>query len=253
MSQRLVHMQPPIERRQLRSAREIDEALTRGAALRFVLCLEGPLDGEDARRLARIEAAGIPVRRISRGQFDRLVPFGLETRWLALEGPPPALELGDLLAGPGLVWLLAGCRYPGNAGYVIRSAEVSGAAGVVVASDFDRVGRRDCLRFAMRVDRVFPVHFETVETTVAAARQAGRPVVAVEDVGKQAPWEIDLTDAPLVVIGGEKEGVPQTVLAEADAVIRVPMHGFLPSYNLQAAMAVVMGERLRQQSIASRA
>jgi len=29
-------------------------------------------------------------------------------------------------------------------------------------------------------------------------------------------------------------------------VLRIPMHGFLPSYNLQAAMAVVMGERLRQ-------
>ena len=37
-----------------------------------------------------------------------------------------------------------------------------------------------------------------------------------------------------------------SILDLADAVLSIPMRGFLPSYNLQAAMAVVMGERLRQ-------
>ena len=45
--------------------------------------------------------------------------------------------------------------------------------------------------------------------------------------------------------------IPESVLACADDVVRVPMHGFLPSYNLQAAMAVVMGERLRQAESSS--
>jgi tRNA(Leu) C34 or U34 (ribose-2'-O)-methylase TrmL len=36
------------------------------------------------------------------------------------------------------------------------------------------------------------------------------------------------------------------VLAAADRVLRLPMRGFIPSYNLQAAMAAVALERLRQ-------
>jgi tRNA G18 (ribose-2'-O)-methylase SpoU len=36
------------------------------------------------------------------------------------------------------------------------------------------------------------------------------------------------------------------VLARCDDVVRVPMAGFIPSYNVQAAMAAVAGERLRQ-------
>ncbi len=214
-----------------------------------MLRLEGALEPEAVARLERCEAQGVAVRRVTEHAMRRLVPFGCECQWLALEGPPPGRDLEGVLASPGVVWLLVGCGYPGNAGAVIRSAEVSGAAGVVVASEFDRVERRDCLRYAMRVDRFFPVHFENAQTTVARARDLGRPVFAVEDIGKRMPWEVDLTGSPLIVVGGEQEGVPESLLAEADHVIRVPMQGFLPSYNLQAAMAVVMGERLRQVAL----
>ena len=78
------------------------------------------------------------------------------------------------------------------------------------------------------------------------AREAGRTVVAVEDVGKHAPWQVDLRGPVLIIVGGEEAGISEALRSQADAIVRVPMHGFLPSYNLQAAMAIVMGERLRQ-------
>ena len=92
----------------------------------------------------------------------------------------------------------------------------------------------------------FPVHFEDAEHATALARKAGRRVVAVEDVGERAPWQVDMRGPLMMVVGGEEGGIPSTLLAQVDEVVRVPMHGFLPSYNLQSAMAVVMGERLRQ-------
>ena len=51
---------------------------------------------------------------------------------------------------------------------------------------------------------------------------------------------------PLFVVGGERHGIPAGVLSAADRVLRLPMRGFIPSYNLQAAMAGVALERLRQ-------
>jgi len=233
-------------RRQLRSPAAVDEALEANRAVRFVLCREAPCDDAVERVVARAESLGVAVRRISEREMRRLVPFGIETQILGLEGPAPATGLAEVMQGPGVVWMLVGCAYPGNAGYVIRSAEVSGAAGVVIASQFDRVERRDCLRYGMRVDRFFPVHFAEVEPTLALARDCGRKIVAVEDVGKLTPWQVDLSGPLLVIVGGEEGGIPESVLACSDHVLRIPMHGFLPSYNLQAAMAVVMGERLRQ-------
>ena len=82
---------------------------------------------------------------------------------------------------------------------------------------------------------------------VLRAREAGRRVIAVEDVGKRAPWETDLTGRVLLVVGGERYGIPPEVLEQADDLVRIPMAGFIPSYNLQAAMAAVAVERLRQE------
>jgi tRNA G18 (ribose-2'-O)-methylase SpoU len=233
-------------RQQLQGPAAIACALDDGAAIRFVLLLDSSTCEESAQVVERAEQLGISVRRIGAREMRRLVPFGVVNQVVALVGPPVSSNLGEVMEQAGVVWLLAGCTYPGNVGFAIRSAEVSGAAAVVVASDFDRTERRDCLRYGMRVDRFFPVLFESAEDTVALAREAGRTVVAVEDVGKHAPWEVDLRGPVLIIVGGEEAGISEALRSQADAIVRVPMHGFLPSYNLQAAMAIVMGERLRQ-------
>ena len=62
----------------------------------------------------------------------------------------------------------------------------------------------------------------------------------------ECPWEEDLRGPTLFVVGGEKHGIPDGLLQMADRVLRLPMLGFIPSYNLQAAMAMVAGERMRQ-------
>ena len=246
------------ERRRLCGPAEIERALARAGdfasdsdprsdlAIQMIFCLDESRDAAVARVVDRAGSMGIAIRRVSAREMLRLAPPGGETQILALVGPALGTSLEAVMQQPGVVWLLVECVYPSNAGVVIRSAEVSGAAGVVIASDFDRVERRDCLRYAMRVDRFFPVHFEDAGRSIALARAAGRTIVAVEDVGKHAPWQIDLRGPLMIAVGGEEGGIPDALLAQADQVVRVPMHGFLPSYNLQSAMAVVMGERLRQ-------
>ena len=72
-------------------------------------------------------------------------------------------------------------------------------------------------------------------------------VIAIEDVGTEEPWDADLTGDVILIIGGEKDGISEELLGAADQAIRIPMAGFTPSYNLQAPMAVVAVEALRQR------
>ncbi len=51
----------------------------------------------------------------------------------------------------------------------------------------------------------------------------------------------------ILIIGGEKDGISDDLLKAADQAVRIPMAGFTPSYNLQAPMAVVAVEALRQR------
>ncbi len=236
-------------RQQLTGPEAIRAAL-RGATPPRLLLAARRADATDPTLETLCEEAverGVPVERVSTNDLRRMAAVRPPPQVLALCGPDPVRPFDELLAAPGALWLLAGVTYAGNAGYAIRSAEVSGAAGIVLDERFDPSERKRALRFSMHAERFFPVHWRGAAEVVGAARQAGRPVVAIEDVGDRAPWEVDLRGSPLLVIGGERDGIDGALLARADAVVRIPMRGFVPAYNLQAAMAVVMGERLRQE------
>ncbi len=192
----------------------------------------------------------MPVHRAGPTVVRRLSRVRPPAEILGLVGRRPGADLEQLLSCGGAVWLLVNVAYPGNAGFAIRTAEVSGADGIVLdAPGFDHVARRQATRASMRADRYMPVLWETSGVVLERARAQGRRVIAIEDCGKLAAFEVDLTGPVLLVVGGEDQGIPAAVLAEADAVVRIPMRGFIRSYNLQTAVAVVAVERLRQQGV----
>ncbi len=236
-------------RHQLREPDAIRRALRSATPPRLLLAVR-PAERDDPALEAlcrEARAQGVAVERVSANDLRRMAAVRPAPACLALGGPDPAVGFDELLARPGALWLLAGVTYAGNAGYAIRSAEVSGAAGILLDEGFASAERKRALRFSMHAERFFPVLWHGAAEVVAAARRARRRVVAIEDVGDRAPWEVDLRGSPLFVIGGERDGIDAALLAQADAVVRIPMRGFVPAYNLQAAMAVVMGERLRQE------
>ena len=237
-------------RRQLTGPEAIAAALDRGEPVRLVLVSRAPEDPATAALLDRAKALGIAVRETSERSLWRLSQESPPAEILALIGGAPDADRTTVLASGGIVWLLVGLAYPGNTGFAIRLAEVSGAHAVFVDGAFLHEGRREALRASMRADRFMPVFWEPALEAVTAARAAGRRVLAVEDVGTLAPHEVDLTEPLLLIVGGERHGVPRDVLDACDGAIRIPMRGFIPSYNLQAAMAIVVGEHLRQLALA---
>lgn len=233
-------------RQQLAGVDEILAALDAGAPLRLVLAGAAPRDPRAPAVLARVRQLGIAVQHSSANALRRLSKSDPPQDLLALLGPPPDASLEEALQGRGAFWQLVGVAYPGNAGFAIRTAEVSGADGICLDCNFGHDARREALRAAMRADRYLPVFWEQAAQVMEKARAAGRGVLAVEDVGRAAPWAFDLARPLLFVLGGERHGIPFDLLRACDDVIRIPMRGFIPSYNVQAAMSIIAGERLRQ-------
>jgi tRNA G18 (ribose-2'-O)-methylase SpoU len=234
-------------RRQLLGAESITRALDADEPLRLVVYRRGAVGPGGAGLFERLDRQGIAHRAVSARELRRLSAGSESPDFVGLIGPDPKVGLDDALDRAGAIWMLVGTAYPGNAGFVIRTAEVSGAAGVVIDAEFDRSARRDAARIAMRADRYLPVLFEPLARVTQAARAKGLRLIAIEDVGTRAPWEVDLRGPVLFAVGGEEHGLPETLLEGADEIVRIPMKGFLPSYNLQAAMAAVVAERLRQE------
>ncbi|MCZ6463464.1 MAG: hypothetical protein O7A09_03920 [Proteobacteria bacterium] len=239
-------MDPEDPRRRLAGAAAIRHALDAGDPLRLLLRRKGAAEAEVEAVLERAEERGVPVRVASPREMERFAGAGEPQDVLALLGPPPDADLETVLGARGALWLLAGTAYPGNAGFALRSAEVSGADGLVIDADFGHAARQKVLHASMRADRFMPVFFQSADEVLPRAEAHGRRILAIESSGTRAPWQVDLRPACVLVVGAEDDGIPEPILARAAEVIRIPMAGFIPSYNLQAAMAMVMAERLRQ-------
>lgn len=233
-------------RRRVAGVVEVARALDHELPVQCVLLPRRHATPEAEEIAARAAELGIDVQRPGVRKFQRLQGQHADAAILALVGPTPDADLDATLARGGVVWLLTGPAYPGNVGFAIRIAEVSGADGLYVDNDFDHAKRREAQRTSMRADRFMPVGWEPAGLVIDAARRAGKRVIGIEDVGTCAPWDEDLTGPLLLVVGGEAEGIPPAVLTRCDAVVRIPMAGFVASYNLQAAVAAVASERLRQ-------
>ena len=222
----------------------IEAALDAGEDITRVLALRDCDDARLANLLDRCVEAGIDVILGSENDLWRMAETSPALA-LALVGREPEADLDTLLERGGLIWMLAGAQYQTNIGYCIRVAEASGANGLIVTGEWTSDDRHRIVRAAMRTHRFMPVIFGC-DGLEALESWTGR-VVAIEDVGTEEPWDADLTGDVILIVGGENAGISDELLAAADQTIRIPMAGFTPSYNLQAPMAVVAVEALRQR------
>ncbi|MAH98129.1 MAG: hypothetical protein CMA12_02095 [Euryarchaeota archaeon] len=217
----------------------------------LILFLRDSQDSEalDLRNLA--EKRGIRVRDASKQDMWRMSRRNQGSSpppILALVGRDPYASVDQILHKGGVSWLIAGARYPVNIGFTIRTAEVSGANAVFVDGDLSHKEKKAAKRASMKSHRFMPVHWIRGVEIVRRASESGFRIISLEDSGGKTPWEEDLTGDILLVVGGEREGISEEILSRSDSVIRVPMSGFIPSYNLQAPMAVVAAETLRQRN-----
>lgn len=229
---------------------EVSKALE-SEEVTLVLFYRGSNDAEAMRLRDLAEERGITVRESSKSDMWRMSRVNDGERpppILALVGRRPDATVAETLSSGGLCWLLDGARYPVNIGFTIRTAEVSGAQAVFVDGSLNHAEKKAARRASMKAHRFMPVHWVNGGEITLMAKEAGFRVISLEDSGELGPWDEDLTGDILLVVGGERDGISDHILKESDSVIRVPMSGFVPSYNLQAPMAVVAAEALRQRN-----
>jgi len=212
----------------------VGDALAKGEPIACVLAREEKRTIEAAVLLESLRGRGVPVLFESEREMRRLTSGDVAAEVVAVLGAPLAASLDELMASPGVAVVLVGVRYPGNVGFILRAAEVAGAAGVVVCNDWPLEGRqwREARRASIRADRFFPVLEAEAASAVSAAHRAGRRVVGVETSGEETPWSIDFRLPLALILGGESDGIPAPLLDSVDALVRIPTLGVIPSYNV---------------------
>jgi TrmH family RNA methyltransferase len=238
--------------------RIVEEALTCGAPVETLVYAPELLVSERAKAI--VDQVGQPRRLALSGDVFRTLsernePQGIAALIRIEDRSLAAISLSDDM----LVVVAYQLRDPGNLGSIIRTADAVGATGVIVVEPSVDIHDPHTVRATMGSLFALPIvrlaNNAALASWVAEVRAAGVPlfVVASSAHGQQAHFDVDY-DRPLaLLVGSESHGLPATVHAEADALVRLPMAGRATSLNASAAAAALIYEIIRQRRDVGRA
>lgn len=134
-------------------------------------------------------------------------------------------------------------RDPGNLGTIIRTADASGASGVILIGETTDPFSLETVRATMGSVFAMPVIRATVADFIKWQKAAGVQVVATHLAGAVDYRTIDYRKKPVVLLmGNEQAGLPDELAKEATALARIPQQGRADSLNLAIATGIMLFE-----------
>jgi RNA methyltransferase, TrmH family len=124
---------------------------------------------------------------------------------------------------------------PGNVGTLIRTADAFGASVELSPGSADPTGPKALRASAGAVFRV------------PLGDAAGQRIGLVAHGGKSLR-EVEFGEATVFVVGSEREGLPEDVLASCEVTATIPTAGPAESLNVAAAGAIALYEWSRRRS-----
>ena len=125
---------------------------------------------------------------------------------------------------------------PGNVGTLLRSADAFGASVALSPGSADPTGPKALRASAGSIFRVPVGGFD---------EPAGRRIALVARGGEPL-GDVDLAGEVVFVLGAEREGLPDDVVARCDAAATIPLAGGAESLNVAMAGTVALYELARR-------
>lgn len=209
------------------------------------IALDGPLAllaGDVTRQGGRVVSVTVPV-------LTAMSPVRQPSGVVSIATVAIA-SIDDVLARePQLVFLLSDVQDPGNVGAIVRAGEACGVTGIVTgegtADPFSWKALRGSMGSAFRMPVASRV---PLADAARRARDKGlRVVAAVPRRGARLP-DADLRHPSVVLLGGEGHGLPDALMALADARVSIPMREPVESLNVGVAAALIAYEAARQRA-----
>ncbi len=161
--------------------------------------------------------------------------------------PAKLEDLLDSTGGVPMMVAVAGIQDPGNLGTIIRSAEAFGARGVLLGEKTVHPSNSKVVRASAGSLFREPLISVKLAEAVTLLKQNGYRVVASSSHKGKPLQEVDLTGPLALLVGNEGVGLTPEILAEADALVRIPHAARVESLNAGIAASIMLYEAARQR------
>ncbi len=233
----------------------VTEAIKAERPLDSVMVARGEHSGSIPKILADAKNAGIPIKEVDRKKLDFMCGHGNHQGIIAVGAVKAYSTIDDIFATaeergePPFIIVCDEIEDPHNLGAIIRTAEASGAHGVIVPKR-----RSASLSYTVSKTSAGAVEFmhvarvTNIPQTLDELKEKGLWVYCA-DMDGEPFYNANLKGAVALVIGSEGKGVGRLVKEKCDVILSMPMKGKINSLNASVAAGILMYEIAKQREV----
>ena len=229
--------------------RECRRALDNGYRPRAIFhCPDFYLKNENEPALVdECRAKGAEVFTCSRQCFAKIA-YKERPDGLLMVGPHVTVKLADLkLPENALVIVTEAIEKPGNLGTILRSADASRVAAVIVCNRATDIHNPNVVRASTGTMFSVPIAEATSGEALEFLKSRGFKILAATPHAEKLHFEVDLTGNVAIALGAEQYGLTAKWMNGAELRVRIPMLGLADSLNVSAAATILVYEAVRQR------
>ena len=208
----------------------------------------------------KLRRAGVRVEMADKSVLDRISADGSHGAHQGIVCEVPPFKYADLMdiarAGAAkeqsLVIVCDHITDEGNLGAIIRTADVVGADGVVIANR--RAAQVNVGVYKTSAGAAVHVPVARVANITSALETLKKAGFWVAGASEKAPtdiWHSPMAGRLALVAGSEGEGISQLVLRTCDYLVSLPQRGHVGSLNVAQATTAICYEWMRQCAVVS--
>lgn len=226
-----------------RSGREIDRLFIK----------DGLTDGQIQTIKREAKKKELRIDFVSKERLDQMSQTGNHQGVIAYIAAYEYSELEDIFAiaekkgEDPFIFILDNIEDPHNLGAIIRTANMSGAHGVIIPKN-RAVGLTATVAkvSAGALNYTPVVRVTNISRTIEELKEKG-VWVACADMDGTIMYDLNLTGSIALVIGAEGSGVSRLVKEKCDYIASIPVKGDIDSLNASVAAGVLAYEIVRQR------
>ena len=234
--------------------RPVIEAIEAGKEVNRLLIQKG-LQGDlfaEVKALTKqheIQYQVVPIEklnRITRKNHQGIICFLSPVTYHNIEDVIPQIyEAGET----PLILVLDRVTDVRNFGAIARTAECSGAHGIVIPTRGSVQITGDAVKTSAGALHRIPVcREENLKKTLDFLQMSGLQLVACTEKTEHTLYEVDYRGPTAIIMGSEEDGISGEYLKRADFKASIPMSGEIGSLNVSVATGVILYEAIRQRT-----
>lgn len=229
------------------------EAFRSGKTIDKVFVLDGCQDGPIRTAVREAKKYDTVINFVPRERLDQMSETGKHQGIIAYAAAYEYAEVEDILKAAEekgeapFIFLLDNIEDPHNLGAIIRTANLSGAHGVIIPKRRAAGLTATVAKTSAGALNYTPVAKVTnLSAAIEELKKKGLWFVCA-DMGGELMYKQDLKGPIGLVIGNEGEGVSRLVKEKCDFLTAIPMKGNIDSLNASVAAGVLAYEIVRQR------